>query len=101
MKNQELTCIVRFLSKVGQEASLLVKLGQLLDNTKKHEKGCLETKLMVNQKKAQEICIVISFINYDEYRNHFKTAYLKEFVEKHSSLLVQSVDQELYNISIK
>lgn len=56
---------------------------------------------MVNQKKAQEICIVISFINYDEYRNHFKTAYLKEFVEKHSSLLVQSVDQELYNISIK
>lgn len=35
MKNQELTCIVRFLSKVGQEASLLVKLGQLLDNTKK------------------------------------------------------------------
>jgi quinol monooxygenase YgiN len=96
MKNQTLTCIVRFLSKIGQEAFLLEKLDKLLDDTKKYEKGCFETKLMVNEKKEQEICMTLSFNDYEEYRNHFKTAHLKDFVEKHASSLVQSIDQESY-----
>ena len=97
MKNQTIICIVRFLAKVGQEADLMEKLTKLLDDTKRNEKGCSNTRLMVNRKKPEEFCISLSFSSYDQYRNHFDTAHVKDFVENHSSLLVQSIDQELYD----
>ncbi|MBT4880042.1 MAG: hypothetical protein HON43_03610 [Alphaproteobacteria bacterium] len=96
MKNT-LTCIVRFLAKEGKVTELTNQFEQLLSLVREKESGCVKSSLLSNKNNSQEVCLMLNFTNYEEYRKHFTTDYLKEFVENHVPNLVEKIDQELYS----
>jgi quinol monooxygenase YgiN len=92
---KEIVCVAQFKAKEGKEAELLLALHDLIPATRREE-GNIRYELNQAIEDPRTITFIEKFASQEAFDYHCNTPYIKDFFDRVSPPLVETVVVTLY-----